>query len=239
MRGVYRVVNLPRDRAINLKTWWDKHQFRAFADGRHRRHCRPNAELARLIARGRDNAALRAMSDRHRLTPEIWIVALLNGRIESVHINVNDFSNRRVAHDDELSRSRTFTRPQSIRRFLRSAIRLREEQRRSRRFPLEPCRRCLEGRHTSRRSPRARHESAPLASPKAVSSPCARVRGLLAYRKIFPRSLRCDGESAGRSDTDTRAPSWFAGLGQPAAPQRPISRIGATRARPEWRSAHR
>jgi len=92
------VVNLPRDRAINLKPWRDKHQFRAFADGRHRRHCRPNSELARLIARGRDNAALRAMSDRHRLALEIWIVALLNGRIESVHIDVKDLANPSLVH---------------------------------------------------------------------------------------------------------------------------------------------
>jgi hypothetical protein len=61
-----------------------------FADGRHRGHRRPDAELSSFVARGRDDATLAGAADRDRLAAKVRIVPLLDRRLESVHVDMDD-----------------------------------------------------------------------------------------------------------------------------------------------------
>src|SRR5712671_6505779 len=55
-------------------------------------HGRVDAELARLVRRSADHAPLAGPADDDRPAAQLRPVALLDGRIECVHIDMNDFS---------------------------------------------------------------------------------------------------------------------------------------------------
>src|SRR6185503_4418159 len=58
---------------------------------------RSHAELARLVARRRNDAALRRIAaDRDRLAAQRWIIALLDGRVERVHVDMKNSSHTPV-----------------------------------------------------------------------------------------------------------------------------------------------
>ena len=44
------------------------------------------------------HASLGAMANRDRATPKVWVVALLNRRIERVHVDVDDLANPPFVH---------------------------------------------------------------------------------------------------------------------------------------------
>ncbi|MGY4484299.1 hypothetical protein ACVWWR_003490 [Bradyrhizobium sp. LM3.2] len=61
----------------------------------HGRHGRANAERAGLIAGGRDDAAFRGASHCNRLSAQVRIIALFHGRIESIHVDMDDLADGR------------------------------------------------------------------------------------------------------------------------------------------------
>src|SRR6185436_481535 len=54
------------------------------------RHRRVDPELARLVVRGRDDAATARIADDERLRPQLRLLELLDGREERVQIKVGD-----------------------------------------------------------------------------------------------------------------------------------------------------
>jgi hypothetical protein len=54
-----------------------------------------NAKFPRLIARCRHHAALTRTADRDRLAAQIRIIALLDRRIEGIHIDMDDLARSR------------------------------------------------------------------------------------------------------------------------------------------------
>ena len=56
------------------------------------RHRRTDAESARLVTRGGDHAPSADTADDHRLATQRWLVALLNRRIEGIHVDMDDLS---------------------------------------------------------------------------------------------------------------------------------------------------
>ena len=85
-------MDLARDRAIDVEARRHEHQLRTLAHGRGRRHRRSNAEGARLVARRGDYAPFGAVADSDRTAPKLGIVALLDRRIEGVHVDMNDLA---------------------------------------------------------------------------------------------------------------------------------------------------
>ena len=69
-----------------------------------------HAEAAHFVARGRDHAASAGAADHHRLAGELGVVMLLDGRVERIHVHVQDHP-RGVAHDSD---SIVITSPRSI-----------------------------------------------------------------------------------------------------------------------------
>ena len=64
-------------------------------DGLGHRHRRAHAERARLVARRRhDAAAVGLAADRQRLAAQRRVVALLDRRVERVHVDVKDPAHR-------------------------------------------------------------------------------------------------------------------------------------------------
>ena len=83
--------HLLRHRAVLLEIRADDREVRAEADRARHRNRRAHAELARLVAGGRDHAArLRRAADRHRLAAQLRPIALLDRRVERVHVDVDD-----------------------------------------------------------------------------------------------------------------------------------------------------
>ena len=72
-------------------------RLRAAPERLAHRHRGMHAEAAHLVARGRDDAASAGAADDHRLAGELGPVALLDGRVERVHVHVQDDPVR--AHD--------------------------------------------------------------------------------------------------------------------------------------------
>ena len=91
-------ADLVRDRAIGVEARLDEDELGAAALGGDRGHGRADAVFARLVARRRDHAAHLA-ADRDRLAPQLRIVALLDRRIEGVHVDMDDLAlGRRRRH---------------------------------------------------------------------------------------------------------------------------------------------
>src|SRR5205823_9313300 len=85
--------DLPRDLAVLAEIRPDDDELGAETDRARHRQRRPHAERARLVARGRDDAAaLRTAADRDRSPAERRIVALLDRRVERVHVDVEDLA---------------------------------------------------------------------------------------------------------------------------------------------------
>jgi hypothetical protein len=84
------LVNLHRDGPVDVESGRHEDQLGAFAHGGDGGHCRADAECPGLVAGRGHDAAPRAMPDRHRLAAKRGIVALLNGRVKSVHIDMYD-----------------------------------------------------------------------------------------------------------------------------------------------------
>src|SRR6185295_1367833 len=69
------------------------HKLRTQAHRARHRHRRSHAELPRLVARrGHHAARLGRAADDQRLAAQLGMVSALDGRIESVHVEVDDFS---------------------------------------------------------------------------------------------------------------------------------------------------
>ncbi len=85
-------VDLARDGAIDVEARRHEHQLRALAHRRGRRHGRAHAEGAGLIARRGHHASLSAVADRDRPPAKGRVVALLDRRIEGVHVDVDDLA---------------------------------------------------------------------------------------------------------------------------------------------------
>jgi ATP-dependent exoDNAse (exonuclease V) beta subunit len=103
-------VDLLRYAAINLEAGRDKEEVRTLPHGYGRGHSRTNSKGSRFIARGRYDAATSGIPDRDRSASERGIIALLDRRIECVHVDVDDLANQRLAH------RRSYRRPGSQRR---------------------------------------------------------------------------------------------------------------------------
>ncbi len=83
--------DLLRDGAVLLKVRPHDLQRRAQANRAGHRNRRPHAELAGLVAgRRHHSSGFRRAADRHRLAAQLRPVALLDGRVERVHVHVND-----------------------------------------------------------------------------------------------------------------------------------------------------
>src|SRR5215470_9129542 len=87
-----------RHRPIDLEPWRHEHQVRAFAKRRARRHRRAYAEGPCLIARRGDDASPRGIADRDWAASQGWIIALLDRRVEGVHVDVDDLACVGFAH---------------------------------------------------------------------------------------------------------------------------------------------
>jgi hypothetical protein len=85
-------VNFTRHGAIDVESRRYDHEVWAFARRRARRHCRVDAEFARLVAGGGNDTALRGIADSDRATTQRGVVALLDRRVESVHVDVDDLA---------------------------------------------------------------------------------------------------------------------------------------------------
>ena len=95
-RGVFREdgVDLARDGAVDVEARRHEHQLRTLPHGRGRRHGRAHAEGARFVARRSHRTSLGAVADCDGASPQHRIVALLDRRIEGVHVNVDNLAQR-------------------------------------------------------------------------------------------------------------------------------------------------
>ena len=84
--------DLARDGFVGVETRLHEDEVGAFPLGGDGRHRGAHAELARLVTCRRDDAALARSANGHRLAAQFRIVALLDGGIEGVHVDVDDFA---------------------------------------------------------------------------------------------------------------------------------------------------
>jgi hypothetical protein len=63
------------------------------------RHGRPHAEDTGFVTRRGDDASLGTVADGDRTSAQTGIIALLDRRVEGVHVDMNDLSNRGPDHD--------------------------------------------------------------------------------------------------------------------------------------------
>ena len=90
-------ADLTRDSAVDVKPRWYEHQFGALPPGRGRRHGRAYAERASLVARRGYHSPHGAVANRDRTAAEFRVIALLDGRIERVHVDMDDLARRHAA----------------------------------------------------------------------------------------------------------------------------------------------
>ena len=88
------IADLARDRAVGVEARLDEDKFGAAAARGHGRHGRAHAEFPRLVAGGGDDAAFAGAADGDRLAAQVRIVALLDGRIERIHVDMDDLARR-------------------------------------------------------------------------------------------------------------------------------------------------
>ena len=87
--------DLLRDLLIDLKARLHKNEAGTPALGRDRRHRRVDAERSRLVAGRSHHSSGVWAAHSHRLAAKLRIVALLDRRVERIHIDVNDFARQR------------------------------------------------------------------------------------------------------------------------------------------------
>jgi hypothetical protein len=85
-------VDLARDGAVDLEAWPDKYQFRTLPQRRRRRHGRAHAECASFVARCGHHTSLGTVTYRDGSPAELWVVALLDRRVERVHVDMDDLA---------------------------------------------------------------------------------------------------------------------------------------------------
>ncbi len=91
---------LRRDLAVALEARRHDHRMRTAPECLAHRHRGVHAEAAHLVARGRDHAAAAGAADDQRLARELGPVVLLDGRVERVHVDMQDRA-LRIVHDSE------------------------------------------------------------------------------------------------------------------------------------------
>ena len=91
-------MDLSRHGAVNVEPWGDEHELGTSAHRNGRRHRGANPKAPRFVTRRRNHASLRRIADRHRSIFKIQVIALLDGRIESIHVDVNDLVNPPFFH---------------------------------------------------------------------------------------------------------------------------------------------
>ena len=100
------IEDLLRDGGVALEVGTHDRERGAEAHRARHRNRRAHAELSSLVARGRDDAAaLGIPADGNGPSPERGIVALLDGRVEGVHVEVEDAAGG--AHDADRGRARS------------------------------------------------------------------------------------------------------------------------------------
>ena len=85
-------ADLPRHLLVDVEARLHKDQVGTFPLRGDRRHGGAHAELSRFVACRRDDAALPRSADGDRLAAQLRIVALLDGGVEGVHIDVDDLA---------------------------------------------------------------------------------------------------------------------------------------------------
>ena len=111
--------DLARDRAVDLEARRHEDEVRAQPQRGARGHGRAHAERPGLVAGGGDNAALARAADRDRPAAQRRVVALLHGRVERVHVDVDDLADwrrqglgsSRLVAPEATTRRRGSTRP--------------------------------------------------------------------------------------------------------------------------------
>jgi hypothetical protein len=87
-------ADLARDGAVDLEARRHEYQFRTLPHRGDRRHGRTHAECSGLVARCGHHASLGAMTNRDRTASQFRVVALLDRRIERVHIDMDNLARR-------------------------------------------------------------------------------------------------------------------------------------------------
>src|SRR5207244_2435927 len=91
--GAEHVHDLPADPAVQLEMRRHEHGLRTTPRRLDARHRRSDAEPAGLVARGQDNSTAmlsRIGSDDDGFPFERWILADLDGRVEGIHVHMDD-----------------------------------------------------------------------------------------------------------------------------------------------------
>ncbi len=83
-------MHLPRHRLIDLEARPDEHQPGAAPPGGDGGHGRMHPKSPRLVAGGRHHAALARAAHGQRHAAQAWVVALLHGSVERIHVDVDD-----------------------------------------------------------------------------------------------------------------------------------------------------
>src|SRR5262249_24983930 len=86
-----RLPHVPRVLAVDGVPRTDEDRVWAAAQRLRAAHRRVDAELPRLVVRGRDDAApVRVTADDQRLGPQLWILEFLDGGEERVQVEVRE-----------------------------------------------------------------------------------------------------------------------------------------------------
>src|SRR5262249_18725 len=91
-------------RAIAREVGREKYSNGAQALSADRRHCGAHAEPSRFIGGSAYYGAAAAPSDDYRFAAQLGIISLLDGRIECIHVDVDDFAFRRIVFLQRLRR---------------------------------------------------------------------------------------------------------------------------------------
>ena len=82
--------DLKGDLFVNVETWLHEQELGASPFRGDGGHGGMDLEAARLIARRSHDPALSRATNGHRLTSQVGIIALLDRRIERIHVDMND-----------------------------------------------------------------------------------------------------------------------------------------------------
>ena len=93
----------PRSLAIQLEARRHDDRMGATAQGLGHRHRAADAVWARLVARREHDAAAALRADENRLAPQGGIVALLDRRIERIHVGMHDRARPSLCHSRRIA----------------------------------------------------------------------------------------------------------------------------------------
>src|SRR5260370_2178060 len=83
---------LARDGPIARKIRGQEHSVRTEMFGAHGGHSGTHAELSGLVRSSANHRAVPAPRDNDGLAAQLWIIPLLDGCVECVHVDVHDFA---------------------------------------------------------------------------------------------------------------------------------------------------